>query len=249
MNRITDYKQVSPLVMKYFRRGVVTNNFLGADDFRAEIAEENLFFDAEDGALKLYVKRNGFYVLYFYVFPDCSLGGLPGANLVCEVSQKCEEILQNSGFSKFAERVKLERIGKEENGGLTETAAAADAEEIFLLMQKSFDECSAYLPTLTQLRTECENGFVKIVRGGDGISGALRWGIGGKTALIKHLCVKSTERGKGTAKRLCAAVLAEHERCAVHTGKDNKPALSLYKSMGFCEAESESAIYMKGLKK
>lgn len=230
--------------MKYFRRGIVTNNFLTPSDYRSEIAEGELFYEASDNALSLYTARDGFYILYFYAAPDCDLPKLPSETTVCEVSGKSEDIAKNHGFTKLFDRIKLEASFLPSSSDGTTAACADDAESVYSLLNECFDPTSAYLPTLTQLRAEAEEGLLKLYRRGEEILGVLRYGISGKCALIKHLCVAKNASGQGIAKRLCLSLMSEHEKCSVWTSAENMPAVSLYKKLGFSETGKSSTVYI-----
>lgn len=247
MKQISDYKEVSPLVLKYFKRGVITNNFLTSEDYKCEIEEGRLFYNSGEDYLNIYLKRDKFFQLYFYALNDSVRFPEIGEKLVCDASEKLCKVIEKNGFKKIMQRVRLElKVQKQENTMSGNKAEKRDSEEIFDLMQKSFDKYTGYIPNFTQVKKECENGlFLKSEEQGI-ITGALRFGVSGKTAQIKHLCVKEEFRGKGIGRNLCNTFLKENEKYVVWTGKENIGALNLYKSLGFSENGSESTVYMKG---
>ena len=77
------------------------------------------------------------------------------------------------------------------------------------------------------------------------IAGFLRYTISGKTAEIKHLCVKDHFRRKGIARLLVSMFLSENEKSIVWTGAENTAALALYQSMGFKKDGCKSTVYIK----
>lgn len=245
MKKITDYKEVSPLVFKYFKRGVITNNFLSAEDYKCEIKEGRLFYNQGKDYLNIYVKRDGFYQLYFHALSETAEFPQVDEMLVCDISNYDGELLKINGFCENMKRVKLE-INGQATGISSLKAETEDAGKIHLLMTKSFDKFTGYMPNFTQIQAECERGmFLKIEESGN-ILGALRYGKSGKVAQIKHLCVDACARGNGIGKKICAEFLKENPKATVWTGKENKAALSLYKALGFCESGTESIVYMKG---
>lgn len=241
MKQITDYKEYSPLVMKYFRRGIITNNFLTPKEAAWEISEGRLFYDAES-ALKLYLKRNGFYILYFYARPEDGLGELIKERLICEAPVRAEDMLISSGFKRTLERIKLEADGRG-NTFDYENSKAADAEEIYKIFCECFSPQTAFLPSITQLRSECDSGLLRTARTDNEISAVLRFGESKASAAIKHLCVRKNARKKGLARQLCGSLLNDYEKCSVWTGTDNRAAVSLYESMGFCKTAQKSTVY------
>lgn len=245
MKKITDYKEVSPLVLKYFKRGVITNNFLTADDYKSEIEEERLFYDCGEDYLNIYVKRDGFYQLYFHALTEDVIFPEIKEKIVCDISGYSGNLLIKNGFLEVLERVRLERNNDAEGESFIK-AIKDDAEKISELMNSCFDKFTGYVPNFTQIQSECEKGLFYKIEKNDKIAGILRTGRNGKTAQIKHLCVSEDFRGEGIAKRLCAEFLKENTKVTVWTGRENKAALNLYKSFGFTEDKTNSTVYMKG---
>ena len=245
MKKITDYKEVSPLVLKYFKRGVITNNFLTAEDYKSEIAEDRLFYDCGEEYLCIYVKRDGFYQLYFHALSEDVLFPEIKEKIVCDISGYEGKILKENGFCGLIERVRLEKVAEAE-GESFEKATMEDAEEIYELMNNCFDKFTGYVPNLTQIKSECERGLFYKIEKENKIAGILRSGKSGKVSQIKHLCVSDDFRGEGIGKRLCAEFLKEKSKVIVWTGKENILALNLYKSLGFTEDKVTSTVYMKG---
>ena len=101
MRQITDYKEISPVILKYFKRGVITNNFLTAEDYKAEIAEGRLFVDSTDDTLFIYLKREEFYILYFYTFSKTAELPVLDLPIVSESVGDGAEFLKNNGFSLY----------------------------------------------------------------------------------------------------------------------------------------------------
>ena len=45
MKEVTDFKALSKEIMKYFKRGVITNSFLSPESMKCEMKEGNLFYE------------------------------------------------------------------------------------------------------------------------------------------------------------------------------------------------------------
>ena len=247
MEKITNFKEVSPLVLKYFKRGVLTNNFLGTEEYKAEIEEEGLFYEAGEEWLNLYVKRDGFFQLYFYALSENAAFPEVQGTLIADVVGEGTKVMENNGFEKILERIKLEVNTEKEPIEAGIRSEKTDAEEIFAIMKKTFDPYTGFAPNFAQVSKECEAGlYYKHMEEGK-IAGVLRLGKSGKTAQIKHLCVLEEYSGKGIGKKLTKAFLDENPKAIVWTGKENAAALHLYKSLGFCESETESIVYRKSV--
>lgn len=247
MKKITNFKEVSPLVLKYFKRGVLTNNFLGTEDYKAEIEEEGLFYEAGEDWLNLYVKRNDFFQLYFYALSEDVAFPTVEETLIADVVGDGARVIEKNGFEPILERIKLEINTEKEPIEVGIRSEKTDAEEIFAIMKRTFDPYTGFAPNFAQVSKECEAGmYYKHMEEGK-IAGVLRLGKSGKTAQIKHLCVLEEYSGKGIGKKLTKAFLDENPKAIVWTGKENAAALHLYKSLGFCESKTESIVYRKSV--
>lgn len=244
MKKITDYSEVSPLILKYFKKGVMTNNFLTPEDYKAEIKEGRLFYLAGDEFLNLYVKRDGFFIMYFYTFSKDFIFPKIDEPIISDVPGEYSEILENNCYKKVLTRIGLEKPLEDGENSFGESAREEDAEEIFFLMGKNFDKFSGYLPNLTQVREECRGGLIKIEKSSGEISGILRTGKKGKVLVIKHLLTNEKYRGTGVAKRLLSGI---KDKSTVWTGNKNTAAINLYKSMGFLENGKKTLVYRKGM--
>ncbi len=246
MKKITDYSEVSPLILKYFKKGVMTNNFLTPQDYKSEISEGRLFYENGDEFLNLYVKRDGFFIMYFYIFSVDFLFPEIDAPIVCDVPEEFVEIMENNSFKRITERIALEKPEDVGESYFKTLATEDDAAEIFSLMEKSFDKFSGFLPNLSQIRDECREGLFKVEKNSGEILGVLRTGKKGKVLVIKHLLTNEKFRGRGVAKSLVSGI---KEKSTVWTGEKNTPAINLYKSMGFLRNGKKSIVYMKGIDK
>ena len=245
MNPIRNYQEVSPLLLRYFKRGVITNNFLSADDYRAEVKEGRLFYCAKEDFLNLYVKRDGFYQLYFHAFSQDTCFPAVNVPLIAEMAGENTGILEKNGFLKILDRVKLELSLDIPPKKAGQKAQKEDTRDIFQLLCRSFSSETGALPTFAQVEKECEDGFYyKIMSQGE-LAGILRFGKSGKTAQIKHLCVKEAFRGQKIGKQLVLDFLAENPKATVWTGAANAAALTLYHSLGFTDCELKSTVYRK----
>ena len=244
MKKIIDYKELSPLIMKYYKRGVLTNCFLSKEDYIAEISEGRLFYKCDDSYLCLYVFRDKHYQLYFYaldsdvIFPDADMP------LICDCVGY-EELLKKNGFSKLITRIRLEHAGMD--GVLNEAfiASVQDAVEVHKLMMESFDSMTGYVPTFTQIKNECESGGIYKIVIDEKLAAVIRPIVSKNNVHIRHLCVSKEFRGQGLGGKLCECVLSHGKMCSVWTGSENAVALNMYKSFGFKENGLTSVVYRK----
>lgn len=245
MKEVTDFKALSKEIMRYFKRGVITNSFLSPESMKCEMKEGNLFYEPGEDFLEIFVKRNGFYRLYFYALNDRVLFGNQVQKTVCDFSGDDHGILKNNGFLPYLLRVRLMCEQSELKETKAEKGNLDDLEEIFALSESAFDRYSGYTPTEEELKSDILKERVYIKRIDGEIAGFLRYAISGKTAEIKHLCVKAHFRRKGIARLLVSMFLSENEKSIVWTGAENTAALELYQSMGFKKDGCKSTVYIK----
>ena len=245
MKKITDYKEISSLIMKYFKRGVLTNNFLTKEDYLAEISEGRLFYENGDEFLCVYVLRDEFCQLYFHALNDKVV--LPKTDIpqVCECVGYEDFILKN-GFNKLITRTKLEHLVNEDKF-LNEAVVSdiKDAEGIFNLMSETFNAVTGYMPTLATIQSECERGLIYKITLNGTLAAVLRLAVAKNSVHIKHLCVAKEFQGQGLGRKMCACALSLDKKCTVWTGSKNHVALNLYKSFGFEECGLRSVVYRK----
>ena len=245
MKKITQYNEISPLIMRYFKRGVLTNNFLAKEDYISEIEEGRLFCKTGDDFLNIYVLRDGFYRLYFHALNEEVVFPSINGTIVCDCVGY-EEFFARNGFKKVLERIKLECANYEVQIDTDAfTASVSDADKVYEIMQSSFNLFTGYLPTFTQIKNECENGLIYKTEDCEKITGVLRCAKTNSSVQIKHLCVSQEFRGCGIGRKLCSIALGNGKKCTVWTGKENKTAIGLYESCGFTQSGLESIVYRK----
>lgn len=251
IGKVNSFKELTPLIFPYMKRGVVTNNFTSPEVYRAEIQENRLFYHKTDCFLALLFQRQDFCAMTFYynggevLLPE----GLP---LICEAAElSVPFLLEAKGFIPFYRRVHMTR----ENGAVEGCVPPAvsllspeQAEEGYRLLTSCFDSCRGALPTFTEFSRDCASEGVLVLREEGQAVGLLRERLSGKKAEIRHLCVHPSFRGKGVGGRLCRAFL--HRRggnvCSVWTGEENLAAQALYRRYGFLCDSKTSVVYKKG---
>lgn len=123
IEKITDKKELSRLIMASMKRGVATNCFT-ASAFAFDIDEERLYYEKCGDSLFLLRKRDGVCILNFYVNGDINL---PAFTDVCgelsvvteipvydnghmnEAEARLRDIVTGGGFECILERTMLEK--------------------------------------------------------------------------------------------------------------------------------------------
>ncbi len=247
MKQITDFKELSALILKHYKRGVLTNSFLHPDTLKCEIREGRLFVNDNAESLSILLQRDSFDRLYYYAASENT--GITIYRETVTESVGNESLLKFNSFEPVGKRCHLVKNKAVEAQPLTsEFAQKEDCEAILKLIKNCFDEKTAALPTLTELILKAENGNVLIFKDSAKTAAVLEYGIYGKTATIDHLCTSPEYRSMGLAKKLCTDFISQNSgrRLDVWTAESNTAALKLYKSLGFEADEKTAIIYKKG---
>ena len=247
MKKINDYKELSPIIMRYFKRGVITNNFLTKADYVSEISEGNLFYEEEENSLCLYLLRDSFYILYFYALSPSAVFSNQDKPIICD-AVGCEEILKANGFKEILTRVQLVREADEITDCEGRPATKTDAQKVYELMKSSFNDQTGYVPTYHQMLSECSENLIWVYTAGSDIAGVLRLEKSKGATTIRHLCVAPEYQRQGIGKKLCKCAFQDGKKSIVWTGKENNSAILLYKSSGFVLSGMESCVYRKDVK-
>lgn len=249
MRRITDTDELSRMVMRHFKRGVITNNFLTPADYRAEIAEGRMFGEDDGENLLLFLEREECYKMFFYLLNAEKAFPHQDKKIVTELPPSLYDLAERGGFTRIAERVLLKTESRQTAAsGIAEHTDAEDTEKVYDILKSSFDPLTGNLPTVTQIKTECGAGEILVIKQDGECAAILRGESAKNTAKIKHLAVDEKYRGRGFADELLKDFLAENQgkKCSVWTGVENEKALNLYKKFGFSEEKDRTAIYVKG---
>ena len=242
MQRVECYAALAPLLSAQLRRGVVTNCFLSADDYRREIAA-GLQAECGEGFLLLFRRRPGHWILNFYLQPGAALR-LPALPLPVVTELSCREkdraamtgaaaLLQAQGFTvQFARLRRTRAAGTAAAAGAPAAVSFADA-RAFLLAQ--FDPLTGCIPPDDALQAAVEAGEVLCLTDGRGICGLLHYAPGRAACEIRHLAVREDCRGQGLAQRLLGMLDARTggQKCTVWARQGNTPAERFYEKNDF----------------
>ena len=265
IERITDKKELSRLIMASMKRGVATNCFT-ASSFTFDIDEGRLYYEKCGDSLFLLRKRDGVCILNFYVNGDINL---PAFTDVCgelsvvteipvydnghmnEAEARLRDIVTGGGFECILERTMLEKAvcGTEPQicNDARITTSCPNVRKMYDVLKDSLSPVTGCVPTFSEFSSDAENGCVFAFCDYGGVKGVLRCGIGKKEFAIKQLAVNGNFRRQGIGEKLVSAALSAHsdKKATVWTGSGNTAALSLYEKCGFVRLARRSYVYIK----
>lgn len=268
IEKITDKKELSRLIMASMKRGVATNCFT-ASSFTFDIDEGRLYYEKRSDSLFLLRKRDDVCILNFYVNGNIAL---PSFTDVCgelsvvteipvydsgnvnEAEARLRDIVTDGGFECILERTMLERAvcGAETPicNDARITTSCPDVRKMYDVLKNSLSPATGCVPTFSEFSSDTENGCVFALYEEGDVKGVLRCGIGKKELAIKQLAVDGKYRRQGIGEKLVSTALHAHsgKKATVWTDSGNTAALSLYKKCGFVRLSRRSYVYIKTTK-
>jgi GNAT superfamily N-acetyltransferase len=243
--RVDSYAALSERLKAFRKRGIISNDFLMFAELRRLADSGELFYDEAAGGLFLYVRREGFYRLYFHI-----------ENAGVRLSECAEAISSYVVYKGAPERVQAEWLVS--NGFRYENTLVrmcADKLEISAsaegVTEISRDEASAFFaavfPVMNTDSAPLSSGKCIAVRDSGGSAlGVMRYD--GKS--VRLVAVRAEFRGVGIGSRLFAGFAADtamlpgaFKLCAVES---NFGAIKLYERLGYKPDGLKADLYVRG---
>ncbi|MCL2402196.1 MAG: GNAT family N-acetyltransferase [Oscillospiraceae bacterium] len=253
MRQIIDYTEISKSVMAHMKKGVLTNNFMHPDEYRAEISAGTLFAYEYGGGLLLFRKREGRHLLTFYindraVLPDIKLP--PDTVLSMPLKAVGADAVSywiRFGMHPLGEYIRLTRVAGSAlvvGDSTVQIAVESDFDSVHTLLRDSFDLRTGCLPSTAELRGDIKRGMVLCVKD-NGIGGVLRFAEFSGRAEIMHLAVHEDLRGRGIGHTLVSGFAARYgkQKCTVWMRDGYTPALKTYTAAGFSPDGQISVLF------
>lgn len=257
MTGATDYRSVSRLVMRQFRPGMRTNNFLAKADYERQIAQHRLSLLEFDGGLLLLTRQDGCLQLRFHLHNAAVLPELDAAQpIVCEVVQPPEDDsvtdcwLQKLGFAPLFRRVRLQHEASASLApAAVDAARTADLAAIRRILHICFDQRTGCLPDEAELQAIVSEGRMLCVRNDTGSPvGLLHFRRARGGTELRHLAVLPQYRGRHLAQALFAQYMqaTNGQKSLLWVREDNTPARNLYHKCGYQPDGWSAVVYEKG---
>lgn len=257
MIKIDRYETISKLILKEFKKGVITNNFLTKADLENEILNCSLYAHKFAGGLLILRKRERHYILNYYINnTDINIDKAFLKDVVVEVvSRKNDDnesvisYFERQGYEICLERVRYvnnfcENVSFVAQNGI-EMCKDVDVDNIMQILKENFNEYTGCIPLRSSLLRDIENENIYVYKK-EKIEGILHFKEEKNLSEIKHLVVLKTERNKKIATKLLNRYLYDtcEKKKRVWTGKDNTIARKFYEKNGY-ELDGYTSIVLK----
>jgi len=244
VKQIVDYSEISKLITARMKKGVLTNNFMRPEEYRAEISAGTLYAHEYNGGLLLLRRREGRHLLTFYINNREGLSDIElPPDTVAGIPQKpsgagdAVSYWTRFGMTPLGEYIRLTREAGStpiSGGDDVHIAAESDFDGVHTLLHDCFDLRTGCLPSAAELRDDIRRGLVLCVKDNE-IGGVLRFGEFSGRVEVLHLAVREDYRGRGIGRTLVGAFTARYSerKCTVWMREGYAPALKTYTAAGF----------------
>lgn len=243
MEEITNIDALNSLVLPYFKRGVITNNFLRPEDYDLFFKEKSLFYEKTENVLLLFRKVNYIYNVYFYINGDGCIN-FP-ENCVVEIvdpDKKIIDFLGKSGVSevKVRREMKLTSFDKLISETKVSSACDNDINEIIKIIKDNFNDVYGRIPSLEELR----NDKIFIAKDEMGnIEGLVHFKIFNSYSQISHVVSLKSGIGKKVVSGYINQEKDNFHEFRVWVNSDNDRAINLYLKIGYEFTGRKSVVY------
>lgn len=246
MRKIESYNELNTLIMKQFRRGMLTNSFLSRKEYESEIANGTLEFHEYENGLLIFRKRSEHVILNFWL-NDRSLPGNIDfkPNTVLEIAHRERDIelvkiVEKWNEIGFVQEFRRQRMTFGESfessaDPCISFAEKSDFEAVKFLLEDNFSSVTGCIPTDDTLNEDIKNGNILLYSKNNDKLGLLHYTKEKNKTELRHLCVSESARGQGIGKRLVHQYNSQTNDMLRHVWvrSDNFPAVKLYESCGY----------------
>ena len=267
MEPITDNELLNEIIRDYFLKKTITNNYLLPEAYANYIAEEKLYFTASGSNVCLFLEKQGFYQLYYYVNNQNEyLSVDAGKPVVMEIlyrgeAQKPQGIItywEKCGFRQHLIRDNMTATFSQlmlptESVHNVELKYAESSEETMFvkqLLENSLDKYTGDILSYNEIHEYVQKKNVICALWNGRLGGALQFEIKNNVAWLGHVAVSDEFRGKGIANELVKFYIVENAK-----GQDTKyqlwviqnniGATNLYRKFGFIYGNKSTASMLK----
>ena len=266
MKRVENLEVIDWLLETFMLSGTITNNYLLKDEYTRHIAMGNLFIDIDDHNAFIYLRRNGFYRVYYLINQEDQIFSFNSLQpLVLEIlyrgeknfPQNAKNFWELSGFQPHLSRDAyfLKNTSSNEILDLrpSQVIKAHSSEHISFtkrLIDEYLDLYTGDNLSLEQIEIFVSKGLVYLAFVDGQMAGILQADHKNGIFWLGHLVVDPTFRGKGVAQKLLKyylneGVIAKCNQFQLWVIKDNEAAVGLYKKHGFNYLNKSSFSMLK----
>lgn len=264
INSIGDLDQ---LLKKYNLKGTRTNSYLLLDSFNEYITSNLLYYDIHSGNLFIYLNRNSYFRLYYYI------NHLKQCTLVSSVLPIVTEILFRGDSNRPTDEIRLmsdcglkEHIIRDHYAGnlsqlntqrrynddILVRYASSKIETEFTkdIIEKTFDPYTGDILNSDEVEKYVLNENVLCAYYKGTLAGILQFEIKNNVVWLGHIAILSEFQAKGIGYELIFNYInlnakSETTKYQLWVMRNNLKAVELYKSIGFIYTNKSSLSMLK----
>ncbi len=235
-------------IVKRLSKGEKTNFFFSEEEVLQLVQKGKISRLDFDGGVYFLVTEENLYRLYYFLEKEKSPELLPAlqqpiileeVHLATKERIPPEDSWEKVGFQHYLERKRMFLMAKNIAFEAREPSFATEEmlEEIFLLMNESFEPFSSALPTKEALLQNIREQKVLISVKNQNLLGFLHFGDDKQGSMLWHIAVLPQARGLGVGEGLLKDWFLARKDIAkkfmLWVRTDNPPALRMYEKHGF----------------
>ena len=216
MKLVENYKEISPLLMKYFKKGLMTNNFLSEAQYKSAIKSKALqFYEWDDGIIFLNAKESFSKLTYELLSLNSKLNVKLPEKTIIEIVKRTNDVAygdvlnywKNNGFNIVLNRIRL--VNENSKNILTSESLCGDTKILLCviedldgverILKDNFNKYTGCLPSEDELKEIVKNQFVIGAFIDKELVGMLHFDIKRGYSEIRHLAVNEKFRNIGIA--------------------------------------------------
>ena len=261
MKLVENYEEVSPLLMKYFKKGLMTNNFLSEAQYKNAIKSKALqFYEWDDGIIFLNAKESFSKLTYELLSLNRKLNVKLPKKTIIEIVKRPNDTAygdvlnywKNNSFNIVLNRIRL--VNENSKNILTSESLCGDTKislctmedlgDVERVLKDNFNKYTGCLPSEDELKEIVKNQFAIGAFIGKELVGTLHFDTKRGYSEIRHLAVNEKFRNIGIAGNLISYYHKNfaQDKSYVWCAKGNKGAESVYSKHNYKEDGWTSAV-------
>lgn len=254
MQLLQDLNILEEVFEKFFKKSTLTNSYMLKEGYVKHIEAENLYYDLDEKNAFFYLKKNGFFRLYYFINDSNRLFSFSDKEaIVIEIVHRGSKnfpmehraYFEQAGFASHLSRdsyfLKNKNLKKKTLNRTSLIKKAETEKEIHFvkaLIDSYLDLYTGDNLSLEEIKNYASQGYIYVSYTKQNLSGFLQSELKNKVFWLGHIVIDPSFRGKGIANELAVYYLNEgiEQKCNQYqlwVIQNNEVAVNLYKKYGF----------------